>query len=490
MSPFTHSISSSLILQPFKIPKPSIFFAKPCRNFTLIVTCDSQSKSRKPAMDGRKPTSKFRRKSSYGTSRRSILKKTFSQEQVTFTSALSDDPLIAIIGGGMAGIMCALSLEKRGVRSTVFDTGVHGLGGRMGTRSLGPEPLIFDHAAQFFTVTDSQFAQLVDGWLGAGLVKEWKGAVGELELGGRFVPMSSCLRYIGTNGMRPLADSLLSQTSMINVMRPCWISKLEPFNGMWHLSENGKPCGHFDAVVIAHNGKCANRLLATSGLPLIARQMKRLELSSIWALLAAFEDPLPFIDAAVTPFEGAFVKGVDSISWMANNNKKFMNFEKDGPHCWTFLSTAAYGKQNKVPQENIPTSTAEKVKKNMLEGVEAALGLSKGSLPKPVYTRVQLWGAALPTNSPSIPCIFDPQGRAGICGDWLLGSNIESAALSGIALGNHIADYFQSGSERSEEFAVGLHNEFQPIGGHDIGQFPGLGTEKQAESTLAFQLST
>ena len=122
MSPFTHSISSSLILQPFKIPKPSIFSAKPRRNFTLIVTCDSQSKSRKPAMDGRKPTSKFRRKSSYGTSRRSILKKTFSQEQVTFTSALSDDPLIAIIGGGMAGIMCALSLEKRGVRSTVFDT--------------------------------------------------------------------------------------------------------------------------------------------------------------------------------------------------------------------------------------------------------------------------------------------------------------------------------------------------------------------------------
>ena len=30
-------------------------------------------------------------------------------------------------------------------------------------------------------------------------------------------------------------------------------------------------------------------------------------------------------------------------------------------------------------------------------------------------------GAALPTNTPGIPCIFDPQGRAGICGDWLLG---------------------------------------------------------------------
>lgn len=45
------------------------------------------------------------------------------------------------------------------------------------------------------------------------------------------------------------------QTHMVDVVRPCWISKLEPFNGMWHLSENGKPRGQFDAVVVAHNGE-------------------------------------------------------------------------------------------------------------------------------------------------------------------------------------------------------------------------------------------
>lgn len=48
-------------------------------------------------------------------------------------------------------------------------------------------------------------------------------------------------------------------------------------------------------------------------------------------------------------------------------------------------------------------------------------------------------GAALPTNTPGIPCIFDPHGRAGICGDWLLGSSLESAALSGIALADHVS---------------------------------------------------
>ncbi|GKV12458.1 hypothetical protein SLEP1_g23599 [Rubroshorea leprosula] len=480
MAGFLLSLSSSFLrpLNPQKPSKPA-FSHKPHK--VLTITCNSQSKPTKT----QRPTSKNRKRSPYGTSRRSILKKTLTQEQVRFTSSVSDDPHVGIIGGGMAGLLCALSLEKRGVRSTVFDTGMHGLGGRMGTRVIDPQQLVFDHAAQFFTVSDSKFAKLVDGWLEKGLIQQWKGVVGVLEMGGQFTQLPSSLpRFIGVDGMRPLADSLISQTSLVDVVRPCWISKLEPFNGMWHLSENGKPRGQFDVIVIAHNGKCANRLLASSGLPLVARQMKRLELSSIWALLAAFEDPLPLRDGAVT-FEGAFVKGFDSVSWMANNTMKLLGSRSNGAHCWTFFSTAAYGKRNKVPQENIPTATAEKVKASMLQGVEAALGLSKGSLPKPVYTRVQLWGAALPTNTPGIPCIFDPHGRAGICGDWLLGSNLESAALSGMALADHIADYLQTGVASPDNFAVGLEKEFQPISGHDIGQFPGL--ESSPQHTLILE---
>ncbi|KAK1548862.1 hypothetical protein Q3G72_013762 [Acer saccharum] len=170
----------------------------------------------------------------------------------------------------MAGLVCALNLDKRGVKSTVFDTGIHGLGGRMGTRIIDPQPLIFDHAAQFFT-------------------------------------------------------------------------------------------------------------------------------------------------------------------------------------------------------ENIPNATAEKVKTGMFGGIEAALGLSKGSLPRPFYSRLQLWGAALPINTPGVPCIFDPHGRAGICGDWLLGSSVESAAVSGMALANHIAEYIQSGGVDPEEFAVGHEYLRSSIKQHILG---------------------
>ena len=69
-----------------------------------------------------KPARRNPRKSSYGSSRRSVLKKSFTQEQVVFTAPVSDDPEVGIIGGGMAGLICALYLEKRGIRSTVFDT--------------------------------------------------------------------------------------------------------------------------------------------------------------------------------------------------------------------------------------------------------------------------------------------------------------------------------------------------------------------------------
>lgn len=78
-------------------------------------------------MDGRTSAprgknSNTKKRPSYGTSRRSIIKKSFSQEQVVFTSPVRSDPVVGIIGGGIAGLVCAATLEERGIRSTVFDT--------------------------------------------------------------------------------------------------------------------------------------------------------------------------------------------------------------------------------------------------------------------------------------------------------------------------------------------------------------------------------
>ncbi|KAH9699123.1 hypothetical protein KPL71_024222 [Citrus sinensis] len=83
--------------------------------------------------------------------------------------------------------------------------------------------------------------------------------------------------------------------------------------------------------------------------------------------------------------------------------------------------------------------------------------------------------AALPTNTPSIPCVLDPRGSAGICGDRLLASSSESAALSGwLLLSNH--------GIRSEVFDVGLQTNILPLEGHDIGQFLGLESMEKEEA--------
>lgn len=129
MTDFVHSLPcmsslSSLIVQPLKLQQNSLtsatFSSSSSKSSTLI--CSSKPNNGRAPMDGGRPVSRNRKKSSYGTSRRSILKKSFTQEQVNFSFPVTHDPHVGIIGGGMAGLVCALSLEKRRIKSTVFDT--------------------------------------------------------------------------------------------------------------------------------------------------------------------------------------------------------------------------------------------------------------------------------------------------------------------------------------------------------------------------------
>lgn len=93
--------------------------------------------------------------------------------------------------------------------------------------------------------------------------------------------------------------------------------------------------------------------------------------------------------------------------------------------------------------------------------------------------RVQLWGAALPLNSPKVPCILDPAARVGVCGDWLTGASIQSAWLSGQALANRLAALRGRGLAEAAELAIGLQEPFVPLAeatagaAAEIGEFPG-----------------
>jgi predicted NAD/FAD-dependent oxidoreductase len=205
------------------------------------------------------------------------------------------------------------------------------------------------------------------------------------------------------------------------------------------------------------------------GSPQLHAQLRRLRLSANWVLMAAFKGPVPVPGG----MQGALVRGCEVLSWAGNNNAKLGLGSADTPQCWTLISTQRYGRNNKVPQESVPPEVAQRVTHELLAAFAAALGLAASELPPLVHTRAQLWGAALPLNSPCVPCLFDPVGRVGVCGDWVAGGgSMQAAALSGAALAEKIA---VAGGRRPDALAnleMGLAAPLQTVAGEDIGQFP------------------
>jgi hypothetical protein len=76
----------------------------------------------------------------------------------------------------------------------------------------------------------------------------------------------SCLLAAYQDPLSP--DSILNPTSFLSCTYYFQVSKMEkcPVNpDKWKLYQYNEFLGYFDAVVIAHNGKCADRLMSTAG---------------------------------------------------------------------------------------------------------------------------------------------------------------------------------------------------------------------------------
>ncbi|XP_069824842.1 renalase-like [Dendropsophus ebraccatus] len=375
---------------------------------------------------------------------------------------------VAIIGGGISGLVCAARLSQLGITdSIVFDTGKHAPGGRCSSRFINIEGKlhIFDHAVQFFTVSDPRFAKIVSFLHSKGAVKVWPGKIVRLKLGEKPTEVQNVQAFIGTRGMQSVPECL---STLVNVEGNKWVSSVhwDPSMKKWRVDDHG----WFDYLIVAHNGKCAARLMADAGAPqihnllkvkfgpVLSPQTSVMQLCSLWVLLFALPQKIE------VDFDGAFVEHSD-ISWIGNNTSKY-SAENQMP-CWTIISSKTFGANHKVPQEFIPPSKEKEVINLLLNGFAEITGINRQRLV-PCFTKVQLWGAANPLNVlQDEECVFQSSHNVGICGDWLVSPSVEGAAISGLALAEAINQHV-NGTGKD----VGLKKRLVPVECEAIGAFP------------------
>lgn len=431
-----------------------------------------------------------------------------------------------------------------------------------------------DHAAQILSVPssiDSSFHVQLEQWLKEGVVESFpEGSVCELlsNENNEKQPSSSSSSlqtlkgemYYGKGGMGNIPIAMRERCLSFNgfgdnytgqsfrILQDVWVS---PSNGVkyiqnkddiddsqpqWELRAGNKSLGKYHRLVIAHNGKCADRimsktpakafhsLLRTKFAPYVPQWGgKEMTLNSIYSLVFAVKSEKEKGDGSglSSPIAKAIsrlsssqkndgvytvmIKNEPSLRLLSCNTLKHHHDQnensKSNYEVYTLLSSPKFGKQFKGPQENLPLELTEKVVMKMMGSLERSLALKEGSVVETVVDlKLQLWGAAVPMNtwtstdkkSGADGFVYDATYGVGAAGDWILDPSVAGAWESGQRLANWMLRC-QDGDNSREQSSVGLPDPSSK--GGNSGKFlpspialgSGIGTIPSSPNSAGFE---
>jgi renalase len=361
---------------------------------------------------------------------------------------------IAIIGAGMAGITAARTLVQAGYRVTVLDKS-RGAGGRMSTRRT--EFGGFDHGAQYFTVRDTRFRQMMQ-WALEGapdIARPWAAnAVRVLDSQGRTLEAALPSRephWVAQPGMNALVSHMAAPlVAKKQVMFNQQVRLIErTANGQYSLQchnpldSSAKPTniGGFDTVLLAIPSVQAQALLQDSAQALLQKKehsaqilcrrlgdfgqkISAVTVSPCWTLMLAFPNALP-----LKPNEPVRVLGPQwnaarsthhRIAWLARESSKPA---RGGIERWTVQASASWS------QEHLEDD-AERVKAKLLKAFAEITHIRA----EPAYAQVHRWRYAKTDKAFGTSNMWDAATGIGVCGDWCLGHRVEDAFVSGLEL--------------------------------------------------------
>jgi predicted NAD/FAD-dependent oxidoreductase len=219
------------------------------------------------------------------------------------------DPIL-IVGAGLTGLVAARELRNLGYKVILFEESTV-VGGRMATRAYGSAH--FDSGAQFFTVRDPRFEDLVDEWLAAGVACMW--SKGFIRASGR-VRQDGHPRYRGLPGMDSIPQYLAGG---VDIRLGQKVQSAAVVGSRWRLSleEGGRIDG--GALLLTPPLPQSLALLEAGGstLPQEAEsQLKTVTYAPCLALLVELEEP-----SKLPPPGGLQLHG-EPITFIGDNTQK------------------------------------------------------------------------------------------------------------------------------------------------------------------------
>lgn len=313
---------------------------------------------------------------------------------------------IAIIGAGLAGLTLAQRLS--GAHNVTAFEKARGPGGRMSTRRA--TPFAFDHGAQYFTAESAPFRAFLEPFVEAGIVRRWPEQI-RLEHGAK---VSEKSKFTAAPGMNSLCKSMAAD---LNVRSGCRIETLERRGEQWDLIDAaGEKLGPFDWVLSTAPAPQTTTLFpdAFNG----AERLAGVKMQGCFALMLGFEAPLDLSWSAMKP-------GEPPIGWIAVNSEKPA---RNSAYSLLIQSSNAWAEAHLEDDPDGVTSM-------LMEAASQLIGADLASASHQVLHR---WRYAATITPLGEPFLIDRSLQIAACGDWCLGSKVEAAYLSAVALAEAI----------------------------------------------------
>ncbi len=329
---------------------------------------------------------------------------------------------IAVVGGGLSGLMAARCLQDQGHAVTVIDKGRR-VGGRCNHRAR--DGADFDHGAQYFTVRDPRLAPYLASWQDDGVVARWSGRIAVAD-GGQIAPKDrNPDRYVGTPHMAELPRHLARDLTVYTART---VTALEPAGPdasamapPWRLAVDSAdptrapvPSATYDAVLLA--------LPAPQCTP-FAPEALQAELAAI-TMRPCLTVMVRFPVALPIPADGLFVEH-PVLAWAARNASKP---GRPPAEAWVLHGTATWSAEHADAPEAFVQSA-------LLTAFFEATGVRP---QEPSDGTIHRWRYSRPAAEHDHGALWDAASRIGACGDWCLGGRIEGALLSGMAAAGRI----------------------------------------------------